>query len=81
MKDTADNKTIDVFEKKAMTGAERQAKLREKMKGMYRLDCYINKEDFLTLDGMKQDHTLSEFISILINEHYERVYEPLLKIK
>lgn len=54
MKDKNDDKTIDAFEKKPMTAAERKAKQRENMKGRVRLDCYISERSKAELIKMKE---------------------------
>lgn len=74
MKDSADNKTIDVFEKKAMTNAERQRKYRENQKwskdGTYRLDIRIAKDSFFDLEYLAKLHgnTKKETLEKLIED-------------
>lgn len=72
MKDLADNKTIDAFEKKAMTNAERQRKYRENQRlsndGSIRLDMHISKEAFFSLEELSRLHgnTKKEIIERMI---------------
>lgn len=77
MKDLADNKTIDAFEKKAMTNAERQRKYRENQKwstdGSYRLDTRISTDEFFKLQLLSKLHgnTKKETLENLIRESFE----------
>ena len=77
MKDTADNKTIDAFEKKPMTSAERQRKYRESQKwstdGIYRLDTRISNDAFFELKLLSKLHgnTKQETLENLIRESFE----------
>lgn len=77
MKDLADNKTIDAFEKKAMTNAERQRKYRESQKwstdGSYRLDTRISTNEFFKLKLLSKLHgnTKKETLENLIRESFE----------
>ena len=77
MKDLADNKTIDAFEKKAMTNAERQRKYRENQKwstdGSYRLDTRISTGEFFKLELLSKLHgnTKKETLENLIRESFE----------
>ena len=77
MKDLADNKTIDAFEKKAMTNAERQRKYRESQKwstdGIYRLDTRISNDAFFELKLLSKLHgnTKQETLENLIRESFE----------
>lgn len=77
MKDLADNKTIDAFEKKAMTNAERQRKYRENQKwstdGSYRLDTRISTDEFFKLELLSKLHgnTKKETLENLIRESFE----------
>ena len=74
MKDSADNKTIDAFEKKAMTNAERQRKYRENQQrskdGTYRLDMRIEKGLFFDLETLSKLHgnTKKETLEKLIED-------------
>lgn len=76
MKDKLDNKTIDAFEKKALTNAERQRKYRENNKiknemyrGEVRLDLYISHDamrdlnELVKLHGNTKKETLEKIIS------------------
>ena len=55
MKDPKDTQTIDAFEKKAMTSAERQRRHREEKKEKSsRLDTYISKETKRELDEISK---------------------------
>lgn len=81
MKDSADNKTIDAFEKKAMTNAERQRKYRQNQRwatdGTYRLDIRIAKDSFFDfeylakLHGNTKKETLEKLIQDAIKLHID----------
>lgn len=77
MKDLADNKTIDAFEKKPMTSAERQRKYRQSQKwstdGTYRLDTRISSDAFFQLKLLSKLHgnTKKETLENLIKESFE----------
>ena len=76
MKDSADNKTIDAFEKKAMTNAERQRKYRENQRlsnnGSLRLDMHISKDAFFILEELCRLHgnTKKEFLENTLRSIY-----------
>lgn len=85
MKDAADNKTIDAFEKKAMTNAERQRKYRESKKysnnneeGGKRLDTIISKKSWFELESLLRyfmlhcNTTKKEIIEKLIEDEYKK---------
>jgi hypothetical protein len=84
MKDAADNKTIDAFEKKPMTAAERQRKYREKNKEKVmgsrneRIDTMISGEAYTQLDcllkyfALQGNSTKKEVLERLIAEEYKK---------
>lgn len=77
MKDPKDTQTIDAFEKKPMTAAERKAKQRANMQGRIRLDCYISAKHKAMLDEYRLAHmTIAETIEMLIAEKFPEDYEP-----
>lgn len=84
MKDLADNKTIDAFEKKAMTNAERQRKYREKQKlskdGAYRLDMRISSDTFIELQLLSKLHgnTKKETLEKLILESFKLHFDQIV---
>lgn len=81
MKDPKDKQTIDAFEKKPMTGAERQAKLREARKNKARIDCYISKESKAKLDKLRAGFSIEQMLEKLIDEEYRELEDnPMLKL-
>lgn len=84
MKDLADNKTIDAFEKKAMTSAERQRKYRENQRwatdGSYRLDVRISKDSFIDLQLLSKLHgnTKKETLENLIQESFKLHFDEIV---
>lgn len=82
MKDKDDDKTIDAFEKKAMTPAERKAKEREKNKDKARINCYISKEGKRKLDELRGKYfSIEQMLEKLIDEEYREIEDnPMLKL-
>lgn len=74
MKDINDNKTIDAFEKKPMTAAERKAKQRAAMTDKARLDCYISLETKRKLDELRGKYfSIEQMLEKLIDEEYREL--------